>query len=323
LLFPPVSSSFVGLSNPADVYSDEEVAEPKPKEPRLPLAEKRERSAPGFNAWLAKIPKSVYDPKPGAQWSTEDEPESSQDVNDKAALTLKSLNALAVEPAPVELNKPSAWTRGPPASVRPKALDLRKKVSDRAMHSNPNPLSALKSSTVEPPESASSRNGTDSDPATPWDPAVQYERMQNETDDAETAAYKVAHAGMDDHDQTTVSDPPTTFHDSQDFLPTQPAVSDVHSTYAPPSDRSWESYLAPPPVIAGVAIVWTAQGWTVQEASTVTEGLNPALGLGGKKPKMYYRSESSSCLHSTNLTPLARPCKFFAEGFCPHGETCS
>lgn len=210
-----------------------------------------------------------------------------------------------------------------PAS-RPKALDLslRKQVSDKALSHVPD--SAIKSSTVEPPDSAFA---TDSDPATPWDPALRYEREQHAEDEAEAAAVAVAHAGMDDHmpheaDESLDDMAHEPADESQDFTPaeSQDYVPSQPQSFVSFSEQSWTGPLMPPPSIAGVAILWTKEGWAVQEADR--ERQMQSFGAAfGKPPKSYYRSE---WLRSRGLADIAvRPCKFFAEGFCPNGKLCS
>ncbi|RXK41408.1 hypothetical protein M231_01313 [Tremella mesenterica] len=195
-------------------------------------------------------------------------------------------------------NKVSAWSKGPPKN-------LRKVTISEIPPSTPAHL--------RPPPTAYSLYGTDSDPATPWDPAIRYlKQQQAELNKPQTNISTKISEDVEENQainpeySNSIFEPPTP-------LPLSPPVFDPYYPWGMPMSPIVPEGTILPEIPGGLGVMWTPSGWAVQDAamknalrSTEIKFLNPNSRRG--RPKEYYRS---------------KPCKFFNEGFCPHGDSCS
>ena len=238
----------------------------------------------------------------------------------EAALSPRSRSTAVTQPveapASCELPKTSAWAKGPLTSLKRVTI-----VEDFPAR---NPPSA---SHHAPPESAISLFGTESDPATPWDPAVRHQRNID-----------VTHAA-DEHSNPeylksfgTGGTPPPPFPSSTDLSP--PVYAPTYPWGMPMSPLSIPVYGLDTPMMpiipGGLGVMWTPTGWAVQDAamkhSLRTAEVKTFFGdVRSRRSKSYYKSASSRDSEECWLRSIdaARSCKFFADGHCPHGETCT
>ncbi|OCF34640.1 hypothetical protein I316_03682 [Kwoniella heveanensis BCC8398] len=235
--------------------------------------------------------------------------------------------AIPMAPTPTAPPKSNAWSKGPPPSLR-KVASLKKvtiaetepssQLATILDHSSTSgelktPTSA---SHLMPPVSAFSMFGTESDPASPFDPVVQRRKMQ-ELEDA-LAARQIA-LPKSNLSQAMSFDVP---HMSPTCgYPTSPppSVGFNSSTYPwgmPMSPVVMPGYQDPtiPRIPGGLGVMWTPAGWAVQDAA-----MKSALRTAEVKTKF---GEETRRRQAKNYF-RTRPCKFFLEGFCPHGDECT
>ncbi|ODO09290.1 hypothetical protein I350_02890 [Cryptococcus amylolentus CBS 6273] len=237
--------------------------------------------------------------------------------------------ALASEPASVPMASASsappqanAWNQGPPMSVK-KVRSLKKvTISNHRRELSVNVDAPLTTPTsvnhLVPPVSAASI-WTESDPATPFDPYVQRQKIM----EMEAEARRL---GLN---QPKVMPRSGLANLAYDAAPQQQQQPQVHSStepsylpFAAPT-YPWGMPMSPvtsngqepsgPEVDGGLGVMWTPAGWAVQDAAMKNALRSAEVKMRHKdakrrKPKNYYRT---------------RPCKFFAEGHCPHGAECT
>lgn len=228
-----------------------------------------------------------------------------QTIEPKAEIAPASTGLLVQPPTPeseaiAELpslnTKPrsSAWTKGSPKTLKKVLID-----ADFVLGSPFKPLSQH----LGPPDSAMSLL-TESDPATPWDPVLLRKKQEEaQADDAAHPEYSGPTAGA----------PP----------PDQPLSAPAHMSMWQPMAYPWGMPMTPQagpdsqqPIThypGGPGVMWTPAGWAVQDAAmklALRTAEREALGrpVKPRPPKSYFRS---------------KPCKFFADGFCPHGDDCT
>jgi len=169
--------------------------------------------------------------------------------------------------------KTSAWAKGPPIAL--------KKVSIVEPSTVPSPSAHL-----APPASAVSMFGTESDPATPWDPAM---RRKFEPDLPE-ASYESLHT------------PPSPFPSPPSYThgPWGPASYPWGMPMSPISPLDETDPLSMIP--GGPGVIWTPAGWAVQDAA-MKHSLRAAEikarmenANTRAKAKSYYKS--GSCLQA-------------------------
>lgn len=152
-----------------------------------------------------------------------------------------------------------------------------------------------------PPISAWTNYSNDSDPAGPWDPA-----------------------------QKSPEYPTYQQYDYGYASPEQQPMGAMYPWGIPMTPMPMSGYQAATPHIpGGPGVLWTPNGWAVQDAAMKkvlgrVERHSKASGRGSKPGgvKGYYRSESSFASGGIKLM-VKRPCRFFAQGNCPHGDNCT
>jgi hypothetical protein len=183
-------------------------------------------------------------------------------------------------PKLTEPRKVSAWTKWPPISL--------KKVSiARNVHPD-TPASVLH---LAPPQSAFSLFGTESDPATPWYPAVRRQKSE----DAAQAAAEFTNPEY----STTEFEVPPPFPSPSEFPPPLYAPSYPWGMPMLPMPMPGSGYESTLPVIpGGLGVIWTPAGWAVQDVA-MKHSLRSAevkavyRDARRRTPKTYYRSELS------------------------------
>ncbi|WVF66858.1 hypothetical protein IAT40_001601 [Kwoniella sp. CBS 6097] len=235
--------------------------------------------------------------------------------------------AIPMAPTPTAPPKSNAWSKGPPPNLR-KVASLKKVMitdtepsSQLAIipdhHAGSGELKTPTSAThLMPPVSAFSMFGTESDPASPFDPVVQRRKMQ-ELEDALTMR------------QNALPRSNLSQAMSYDATPMSPTggypMSPTSSVGLGSSTYPWGMPMSPvvipgyqDPVISsipgGLGVMWTPAGWAVQDAA-----MKNALRTAEVKTKF---GEETRRRQAKNYF-RTRPCKFFMEGFCPHGEECT
>ncbi|WVQ73847.1 hypothetical protein IAR50_003428 [Cryptococcus sp. DSM 104548] len=254
------------------------------------------------------------------------------------ALTPKAQTppALASEPASVPMTAASsappgpqanAWIQGPPMSVQ-KVRSMKKvTISNSPNHRrelsvNVDAPSGNHGNHLVPPVSAASI-WTESDPATPFDPFVQRQKIMEMEAEARrlglnqpkvmprsglaNLAYDAAPQPAPHHQQPSRVQSPT----ESPFLPFAAPAYPWGMPMSPVTSNGQES--VGPEVDGGLGVMWTPAGWAVQDAAMKNALRSAEVKMRHKdakrrKPKNYYRT---------------RPCKFFAEGHCPHGAECT
>ncbi|WVQ94468.1 hypothetical protein IAU59_001547 [Kwoniella sp. CBS 9459] len=235
--------------------------------------------------------------------------------------------AIPMAPTPTAPPKSNAWSKGPPPTLR-KVASLKKvtitdtepssqlaTIPDRFSESGElkTPTSA---SHLMPPVSAFSMFGTESDPASPFDPVVQRRKMQELEDALTLRQNALPRSNLSQAISFDVG--PISPSGGYPRSPT-PSATFNSSTYPwgmPMSPVFMPGYQDPaiPNIRGGLGVMWTPAGWAVQDAA-----MKSALRTAEVKTKF---GEETRRRQAKNYF-RTRPCKFFMEGFCPHGEECT
>lgn len=253
------------------IRSDEKLPAPSAGEtkakPRPKSFDGAALSRTAINAWTKPLPVAIRSPgclSPPVQ--TEEHEESSSGLQaaeeetarfdatlERIEETLKRKDTLAPIPEQAESDSPLS---------RPTLKPVK-----QATILEPAPSPAA-SGHLEPP-SAFSAFGTESDPATPWDPALQARKMAD-VDEQSDAAGLTAPA--------VLQNPAYPWGMPMSPLPLRGEVVPEYAWDAFVKENSFAS-------LNGGA-VWTPAGWTVPDAAA-----QYPKPLSRKKPKSYYRSE--------------------------------
>ncbi|WVR03998.1 hypothetical protein IAU60_000997 [Kwoniella sp. DSM 27419] len=214
------------------------------------------------------------------------------------------------EPSPVPTtaaaparSRLTVWSKGPPPSLRKVASVNKVAASDSP---------SLGDDRVAPPVSAVSTHDTESDPATPFDPLVHRRKL------AELESTLVGGARQ-----------PTRLSLFQNADSVETATTTLPVTIPaplPPTTYPWGMPMSPitppnyqdpsiPNIPGGLGVIWTPAGWAVQDAA-MKNALRSAEVLAK------YGSEAKTRRHAKNYF-RTRLCKFFAQGYCPHGQECT
>ncbi|WRT65496.1 uncharacterized protein IL334_002439 [Kwoniella shivajii] len=227
--------------------------------------------------------------------------------------------AIPMEPTATAPPKINLWAKGPPPSLRKLGYPQDVSLPSHELSSNLATLQENQTPTsarhLMPPVSAISMFGTESDPASPFDPVVQRRKMQeledalnSQGDDSMLPKSNLSHMYSNDLFQPLPS-PPSTYNGNG---------SGFNSTSYP-----WGMPMSPLPghqdpsvplIPGGLGVMWTPAGWAVQDAA-----MKNALRSAEVKAKY---GEDVRRRTAKNYF-RTRPCKFFAEGFCPHGAECT
>nr|XP_031863128.1 uncharacterized protein CI109_001607 [Kwoniella shandongensis]KAA5530200.1 hypothetical protein CI109_001607 [Kwoniella shandongensis] len=241
----------------------------------------------------------------------------------------KHPQAFPMTPTTTAPPKVNAWSKGPPGALR-KVASLRK-VAKLESHNGGNGQElTLKTPTsathLVPPASAVSMFGTESDPATPFDPAVQRRKIQEMEEEARgriTTATAKPKSNLSSSTTTIAFEAGPPLPSSPPY-PSMEHPGGVQPFIAPPT-YPWGMPMSPvaigagmqdsmiPSIPGGLGVMWTPAGWAVQDAAMknalrAAEVKSKYVDAKRRKPKSYFRT---------------RPCKFFAEGYCPHGDQCT
>jgi hypothetical protein len=179
-------------------------------------------------------------------------------------------------PAPPPASTVSAWSKGPPTSV--KKVTIAEKLE--------NPRSPTSASHLAPPLSAVSLCGTESDPATPWDPAV---RARKVAEAAEPASLNPEYPAWPGPSSFFPVDMPV----APSGAPTYPWGMPMSPVEAPGLQNNLLKSIP-----GGPGVMWTPAGWAVQDAA-MKNALRSAevktkyANAKRRAPKTYFRSESS------------------------------
>ncbi|KAK8861389.1 hypothetical protein IAR55_002208 [Kwoniella newhampshirensis] len=227
--------------------------------------------------------------------------------------------------------KSSTWSKGPPLTLR-KVASLKQIEKLEAANTGSEQELTVKTPTMPthliPPPSAASTFGSDSDPATPYDPVVLRRKVQQLEE--ETRARQYSRSNLS-----------TIAFEAGPPLPSSPACAMARTAHPmdgsahasalmqnpmpynaptypwgmPMSPVSPQGYQDPsiPNIPGGLGVMWTPAGWAVQDAAMKnalrsTEAKTKYGDVRRREPKEYFRT---------------RPCKFFADGYCPHGNECT
>ncbi|KAK4687893.1 agmatinase, partial [Tremellales sp. Uapishka_1] len=276
-------------------------------EPKTRSQKRASLPVSALSAWAKALPRSILEPdvkiipsvldRQAEQLSAFAPPFSDSRVQ------VDSTGRLVLEP-PAVTTPPvkSAWSKGPP-------LNVKKVVIEDAAKSlvPPEPASA-------PPATATSLFGTESDPATPWDPAVRYHKQLE----------------LKSRTPSPIPPPPPTAPVSQvsHEIPMAPQTAPPYPSQSDPNNEPyfgeypptypWGMPMSPPPLPmyqqfpGGPGVLWTPAGWAVQDAAMKIGLKNVATKTrhpqANPKAKNYFRT---------------KPCKFFQDGYCPHGDSCT
>ncbi|KIR96488.1 hypothetical protein L804_06323 [Cryptococcus deuterogattii 2001/935-1] len=218
--------------------------------------------------------------------------------------------------APPESN---AWSKGPPALIK-KVRSLKKvTIADIGHKRN---LSVNLNAPLKTPTSAESLAvpmsamslWTESDPATPFDPMTHRKKMLEIEKEAKENGHSkaISKSSLGNLAFDSSPAPCQVFDPSESFLPFMARAYPWGMPMSPISLGAYHDSLASD-VEGGLGVIWTPAGWAVQDAA-MKHALRSAEvqlkfeNVKRRKPKSYYRT---------------RPCKFFAEGHCPHGKECT
>ena len=234
------------LQNPLKVDREGEfviapLLSPRPRQPIATLDPQqvlRTSLPPEVSAWSKGPPASVLI-------------RSTDDRKDGKMLLSRKLNIDEVPPPVVpklaEPPKLSVWARGPPKGV--------KKVT---IAENDLPKAPASASLLAPPQSAVSLFGTESDPATPWDPALRREKNENAAQAAQVLP-NLEYAGI------ALDIPPPFFPASDSQAPFHTPAYPWGMPMSPMSGSGHDVLL--PSIPGGLGVMWTPAGWAVQDAA--------------------------------------------------------
>ncbi|OCF78125.1 hypothetical protein I204_00061 [Kwoniella mangroviensis CBS 8886] len=231
--------------------------------------------------------------------------------------------AIPMEPTITAPPKITAWAKGPPPN-------LRKVASIKNLSLTPHPRSHERSSGLTPtsanhlmpPVSAISMFGTESDPATPFDPVVQRRKLQ-ELEDALNDLPKSNLFQRFEHDQGLLPLPIMPTSPSQGYHPAPAAGGNQGNSILNSTTYPWGMPMSPLPghgdptvplIPGGLGVIWTPTGWAVQDAAMKN-------ALRSAEVKARYGEDTKRRTAKNYFR--TKPCKFFAEGYCPHGDECT
>ncbi|WWC87679.1 uncharacterized protein L201_002570 [Kwoniella dendrophila CBS 6074] len=271
--------------------------------------------------------------------------------------------------APPKVN--TAWSKGPPPNLRKVASIknnltlsmLNKKTQntdDEHFVENANengggltPTSATGNNYLMPPVSAISMFGTDSDPASPFDPVVQRRKLQELEDslkdlpksnlsyqfeyDLQQSQYQHQYPHQHysqlqtesqsqsqyDYQAPSLSSVIQQQQHHHNVASTQSTENNSPSNIFNSGTYPWGMPMSPLPgykdpsvpiIPGGLGVIWTPAGWAVQDAA-----MKNALRSAEVKAKY---GEDIKRRTAKNYF-RTKPCKFYAEGFCPHGDECT
>jgi hypothetical protein len=323
-------SSSKSIIEPADKSDDRGVAveQEKAEKDKLEKAARRAKraSAPSstLSAWTKALPKAVLEPsvkfdqaafeKLGTGLSAFAPPfmQAPVVVGPKGDLIPGSPGL----PPPAQYNRPvtptkkSAWARGPPLALKKVTIDAPSRVA--VVNSNE---VELKTPTGQDPASAYSLFGTDSDPATPWYPALKYQLEQSASEGSTPAAtvqtapiyptYLETHQAYGDHQPQPV--PAMYAHPTYPWgMPMSPIPVPGYGEYGQGSQM--------PMIPGGPGVMWTPAGRAVQDAAMknalrAAEAKTRYGDVKTSQPKSYFKSRSCHVLadnHSSTVQILRR-----------------
>nr|XP_018264511.1 uncharacterized protein I303_02680 [Kwoniella dejecticola CBS 10117]OBR86669.1 hypothetical protein I303_02680 [Kwoniella dejecticola CBS 10117] len=234
--------------------------------------------------------------------------------------------AVPMQPTVTAPPKTTAWSKGPPPSLR-KVASI-KRIPRGPAHDAP--LTALGTGMGQhlmPPVSAISMFGTDSDPASPFDPVSHRRRLQELEDSLrDLPKSNLSNPNQFQYMQYESNVPTQTF-------PSTPLQFDIstgtghdlrgNDTVFSATTYPWGMPMAPlpgqndpsvPAIPGGLGVIWTPAGWAVQDAAMKN-------ALRSAEVKARYGSETRRRTAKNYFR--TKPCRFFAEGFCPHGDECT
>lgn len=212
--------------------------------------------------------------------------------------------------------KPSAWAKGPPKSLKPIKI-IEPEPEAPVQHDAP----ISSSGNLLPPVSAYIIH-TESDPATPWDPAVRTQRSMEmrmrPSSLADIPDGDVDGVGGDNYTNTQISQSMDMNSDSQDYhydfdTASQSQISETQSSVMYPTMNffaptyPWGMPMSPLPLPgtghaqtqgpnSGSGVLWTPAGWAVQDAAmkrvlNSVEARSQGRDVKLIQGKHYYRSK--------------------------------
>lgn len=187
-------------------------------------------------------------------------------------------------PIPTEPAIKSAWAKGPPPAL--------KKIQVVTADNKAGPKTPLSSSHLKPPTSAVSMFGTESDPATPWDPALRAKRFL----DAEEGPHRSIPGDYNSvNGNPTIITPPL-YPSPSEFPAFDPYIS-AYPWGMPMNPMPLPGYATDDSILSipgGPGVMWTPAGWAVQDiamknALRGAEVKSRDVRAKSKKAKTYYK----------------------------------
>ncbi|WVQ62791.1 uncharacterized protein L199_000939 [Kwoniella botswanensis] len=231
--------------------------------------------------------------------------------------------AIPMEPTITAPPKVTAWAKGPPPNLRKVASIKNLSLTPHPRsHGNGNGLTPTSASHLMPPVSAISMFGTESDPASPFDPVVQRRKSQ-ELEDALKDLPKSNLSQRFEHDQGLLSLPNLPTSPSQGYYSAPAAGGNQGNSVLNSTTYPWGMPMSPLPghgdptvplIPGGLGVIWTPTGWAVQDAAMKN-------ALRSAEVKARYGEDTKRRTAKNYFR--TKPCKFFAEGYCPHGAECT
>ncbi|WWC99100.1 hypothetical protein V866_005995 [Kwoniella sp. B9012] len=231
--------------------------------------------------------------------------------------------AIPMEPTITAPPKITAWAKGPPPNLRKVASIKNLSLTPHPRsHEHGNGLTPTSASHLMPPVSAVSMFGTESDPASPFDPVVQRRKLQ-ELEDALKDLPKSNLSQRFEQDQGLLSLPTLPTSPSQDCYPAPAAGGNQGNSILNSTTYPWGMPMSPLPghgdptvplIPGGLGVIWTPTGWAVQDAAMMN-------ALRSAEVKARYGEDTKRRTAKNYFR--TKPCKFFAEGYCPHGDECT
>nr|XP_019050179.1 hypothetical protein I302_00603 [Kwoniella bestiolae CBS 10118]OCF29109.1 hypothetical protein I302_00603 [Kwoniella bestiolae CBS 10118] len=224
--------------------------------------------------------------------------------------------AIPMEPTITAPPKLTAWAKGPPPNLR-KVASIKTLSLPPRDQGNGNGLTPTSASHLMPPVSAISMFGTESDPASPFDPVVQRRKLQ----ELEDSLRSLPRSNLSERSDYPHEQPPTPneyYNHTQSNIGGNRKTSVLNSTTYP-----WGMPMSPlpghgdptiPSIPGGLGVIWTPTGWAVQDAAMKN-------ALRSAEVKARYGEDSKRRTAKNYFR--TKPCRFFAEGFCPHGDECT
>lgn len=195
----------------------------------------------------------------------------------------------------------SAWTKGPPASIKIKTVTIPSLDSGSSSSENqkvevelafPTPSHAH----LMPPISAWTMYSTDSDPAGPWDPAVQHNEYQYQHQHQQPQPQSQSQSHTNSAQEGKARPEALDYQGRGNVGPIYPWGMPMSPTPMPGHGPEQQYQLQQYP--GGSGVLWTPSGWAVQDAATkraMAYAEGAAQGTYGRKNKSgaknYYKSE--------------------------------